>query len=110
MKNFTISHLKKKRRALTDQLKNIESDVLRGSLIKRHRQCGKPNCHCIEEEGHPSYYLSVSMPGIRPIMIYISFKNKAMVEKALSNYQKTQKIMETLSDINRELLARKELL
>ena len=43
-------------------------------------------------------------------MVYVSLKNKDMVEKALANYQRVQKIMEEISTINREALVRKEIL
>ena len=54
-----------------------------------------------------SYYLSVSMTGIRPIMVYVPANNKDSVKKALANYQEAQKIMEEISNITRELLIRK---
>ncbi|NBT86436.1 MAG: hypothetical protein EBT45_08115 [Alphaproteobacteria bacterium] len=110
MKHLTDSHLKKKRKELIDQLYHVKSDMLRGSLIKKYRKCGKLNCHCVEGQAHISYYLSVSVPKVKPIMIYVSLNSKAMVERALSNYHEAQKIMEELSDINRELLRRKQLL
>ena len=82
--------------------------MLRGSLIKRYRKCGKLNCRCIKGKEHgPSYYLSVSMPSMRPVMIYIPVKHKLIVEEALINYQTTQQIIEKISDINRELIIRK---
>lgn len=105
---MAISSLKQKRNKLSEQLQNFSADMLRGSLIKRYRRCGKPNCHCVKEQGHESYYLSVSMPGRSPIMIYVSLKNKEMVKKALDNYQSAQKIMEEISNINREMLIQKE--
>ena len=105
-----ISTLKKRRKQLIEKIRNLDSDMLRGSLVKKFRRCGKPNCHCVEQQGHESYYLSVSVPSRSPIMVYVSLKNKDMVEKALANYQRVQKIMEEISTINREALVRKEIL
>lgn len=102
--------LKKKRKQLIEELQNLDFAMLRGSLVKKYRRCGKQNCHCVEEQGHESYALSVSMPGRSPLMIYVSLKNKDMVVQALANYQNAQKIMEEISTINREMLAQKELL
>ena len=102
--------LKQKRKQLIEQLQGLGADMLRGSLIKRYRRCGKSNCHCVKEQGHESYYLSVSMSGRSPIMIYVSLKNQDMVRKALANYQTVQRIMEEISTINRELLSQKEVL
>ena len=105
-----MSTLKKRRKQLIEKIRNLDSDMLRGSLVKKFRRCGKPNCHCVEQQGHESYYLSVSVPSRSPIMVYVSLKNKDMVEKALANYQRVQRIMEELSTINREALVRKEIL
>lgn len=111
MSNITISHLQRKRKRLIEQLKKIESRMLRGSLIERYKQCGKSNCHCVDSKGHgPTYYLSVSIPRQRSIMIYVAAEHKTIVEKALFNYRQTQQIMEKISDINRELLKRKTIL
>jgi hypothetical protein len=100
--------LKRKRKQLIEQLHNLGADMLRGSLIKRSRKCGKSNCHCAKGQGHESYYLSVSMPNRSPIMIYVSLQNKEMVKKALANYQAAQKLMEEISNINREILSQKK--
>ena len=108
MQKLTTTYLRQKRKRLIEQLNEIESAMLRGSLIERHKKCGKSNCWCVDGKGHgPNYYLSVSMPGTRPIMIYVSVEDKSLVEKALANYREAQQIMEKISDINRELLTRK---
>ncbi len=108
MKNLTSAHLRQKRKRLLKQLKSIEENMIRGSLIERYKQCGKSNCHCNEGSKHgPTYYLSVSIPDARTVLIYVSMENKVIVEEALENYRKTQKIIGEISDINRELLSRK---
>lgn len=108
MQKLKSTYLLQKRIRLIERLKKIESIMLRGSLIERYKKCGKLNCHCLKGQEHgPSYYLSVSMPGTRPVMIYIPIKHKLVVEEALINYQTIQQIIEKISDINRELIARK---
>ncbi|MBX9804241.1 MAG: hypothetical protein K2Y18_00625 [Alphaproteobacteria bacterium] len=107
---MTASTLEQKRKQLIKQLQSLDADMLRGSLIKRYRRCGKSNCHCAQEQGHESYYLSVSMPGRNPIMVYVSFKNQDKVKKALANYQTAQSILEDISTLNREALVQKEIL
>ena len=48
------------------------------------------------------------MPGgKKPTTVYVPLKFKDKVEHSLANYQKTKKILEEISDINRELLVRK---
>src|SRR5688572_16146565 len=100
--------LKQKRKELVEELQNLNFAMLRGSLVKKYRRCGKPNCHCVEEQGHAGYTLSVSMSGRSPLMIYVSLKNKDMVMQALANYQNAQRIIEEISNINRELFIQKE--
>ena len=108
MQKPTAAYLRQKRKRLIEQLMRVDPIMLRGSLIERYKRCGKSNCWCAEEKGHgPNYYLSVSMPGARPIMIYISLEKKVSVEAALANYREAQQIIEEISDINRELLAQK---
>ena len=107
---MTSAALKQKRQQLIEQLQDLDPDILRGSLVKKFRRCGKPNCHCVEEQGHESHYLSVSISGQSPIMIYVSLKNQERVRKALANYQTVQRILEDISTVNREALVQKEIL
>ena len=37
--------------------------VLRGSLIRLRRKCGKPNCHCAQGQPHAAPVLSYSQKG-----------------------------------------------
>jgi hypothetical protein len=41
----------------------IPSDALPGSLAQTHRRCGKANCHCAEEKGHPIWSLTFMAGG-----------------------------------------------
>jgi len=38
-------------------------DLLPGSLSQQHLRCGKPNCHCVEGEGHPVWSLTFMADG-----------------------------------------------
>jgi hypothetical protein len=102
--------LRKRRRALVNQLPSLRS-ILRGSLIERYKRCGKPGCKCADGPGHgPKYYLSVSYPGLRPQMDYVPQEDREQVSGLLANYQRTREILEEISEINRELLRRREAL
>lgn len=37
--------------------------ILHGSLVVRRRVCGKPNCHCVEGEGHRALVLTARFEG-----------------------------------------------
>jgi hypothetical protein len=100
--------LRKRRNALLRQLPPLQS-ILRGSLIKRYKRCGKPGCKCADGPGHgPKYYLSVSYPGLRPQMDYVPQEFYAQTAEFLANFHRAREILEAMCEINRELLRRRE--
>jgi len=102
--------LRKRRNALLRQLPPLQS-ILRGSLIERYKRCGKPGCKCADGSGHgPKYYLSVSYPGLRPQMDYVPQELYVQTAEFLANYHRAREILEAISEINRELLRRREAL
>lgn len=42
---------------------SIPEDALPGSLVLSHLRCGKPNCHCAEDRGHPVWSLTFMVQG-----------------------------------------------
>src|SRR5215510_11107416 len=103
--------LLQQRQALVRQLRRLEPFILRGSLIERYKRCGKPGCKCAEGPGHgPKYYLSVSRPGSRPQMDYVPQEVHAQAAEFVANYHRAREILEAISEINRELLRRREAL
>jgi hypothetical protein len=108
--NQSTAALRKRRNALLRQLPPLQS-VLRGSLIERYKRCGKPGCKCADSSGHgPKYYLSVSYPGLRPQMNYVPQELYPQTAEFLANYHRAREILETICEINRELLRRREAL
>src|ERR1700728_4720173 len=106
----TAAALRKRRQALLRQLPLLKA-VLRGSLIERYKRCGKPGCKCADGPGHgPKYYLSVSYPGQRPQMDYVPQDAYEQTAEFLANYHRSREILETICEINRELLRRREAL
>lgn len=102
--------LRRRRQSLLGQLPSLKA-ILRGSLIERYKRCGKPGCKCADGPGHgPKYYLSVSRPGLRPQMDYVPQKSHAEVTEFVANYHRAREILEAISEINRELLRRREAL
>src|ERR1051325_1204090 len=102
--------LRKRRNALLRQLPPLRA-ILRGSLIERYKRCGKPGCKCADGPGHgPKYYLSVSFPGLRPQMDYVPQESYAQTAEFLANYHRAREILESICEINRELLRRREAL
>src|SRR5690242_5009888 len=42
---------------------NISADLLPGSVSLSHFRCGKPNCHCAQDEGHPAWSFTYMVNG-----------------------------------------------
>ena len=42
---------------------HIPEDALPGSLSLTHLRCGKPTCHCAENDGHPVWSLTFMVKG-----------------------------------------------
>lgn len=100
--------LKRRRKQLLRKLPPLDS-VMRGSLIERYKRCGNPNCKCAEGPGHgPKYYLSVSYPGRAPQMGYVPQADHPEISQRLANYHLVREILEEISEINHELLRRRE--
>ena len=108
MKDKSTAYLRRKRKILISRLPPHDA-ILRGSLIKRYKRCGKPGCKCAGGRGHgPKYYLSVSQPGSTPRMDYSPQKYQEQAEEYVANFRKTKQLLEEISSINRELLRRRE--
>ena len=58
----------------------------------------------------PSTTLSVSHPGLRPQMDYVPQESHAQITEFIANYHRAREILEAISEINRELLRRREAL
>ena len=108
MTDPTTADLKRRRRQLLRKLPPLDS-VLRGSLIERYKRCGNPNCRCVNGPGHgPKHYLSASYPGTSPRMDYVPQAEFERVSESLANYARIRQILEEVSEINHELLRRRE--
>ena len=104
----TTAELKRRRSQLLRKLPPLDS-ALRGSLIERYKRCGNPRCRCANGPGHgPKFYLSVSHAGESPHMEYVPQAEHAVVSEYLANYARVREILEQVSQINHELLRRRQ--
>ena len=104
----SVRTLRRRRAALVRQFPPQE-EILRGSLIERYKRCGKPSCRCATGRGHgPKFYLSVSRAGGHPQMQYVPVDYHDDVAQWLANYRHCRRILEEISEINFELLRRRE--
>lgn len=100
--------LRRRRAVLLRRMPSLKA-VLRGSLIERYKRCGKPGCKCADGTGHgPKFYLSVSLPGMRPLMEYVPQGYHEEVEEFLDNHRGARLIIDGICAINFELLRRRE--
>lgn len=108
MPSFTAQRLATRRRKLVEQLCGL-GPVLRASLIERYTQCGKAGCKCMHGEKHgPAYYLTVSYAKGKTRQVYVPKDLHALAARWVRNYHDAMMMLEEISDINLELIRRKE--
>ena len=78
---------------------------LAGSLVEQRRRCGKEGCRCTRGELHGPYaYLSVAGR-----MIYVPATLADAIRSRLEISARLREVLEEISVVNLELLARREL-
>src|ERR1700730_19379021 len=93
-----------RRQQLLDQLP-VTGEVLRGSLLQRTIRNHASGCaKCASGEGHPLSVLTVSCPGGRTRQFSLRRERVAEVRRWLRNYQKLKEAIETICELNHELL------
>ncbi len=61
--------------------------LIRGSIIKMNRNCGKANCWCAKKgKGHVSYYLALRLESKRK-MIYIPRRSEKKAREWVAAYR-----------------------
>ena len=105
-KSVASQELKERKLQLVKALPPM-NHILRGSLITRHVKCGKPTCHCATGVGHASLYLSSFYHG-KTQMDYVPAAWEQWVRTGLENYEVAQDILSELTELNLELLRRRD--
>ena len=78
---------------------------LPGSLVEQRRRCGKEGCRCTQGELHGPYaYLQVAGR-----LVYVPAGLAETVREHLQDSALLRELLEQISAINLELLARREL-
>ena len=79
-----------------------QQGVVHGTLIRRRKTCGKPNCRCAKGEHlHESLYLVVTEGG-KGRQLYVPAEWEDTVREWIANYNKTREFMEDLSAVHWE--------
>jgi hypothetical protein len=102
--------LRQRKRSLLAQLR-IRPDTLRASLVERYSRCGKANCHCHRDGAKhgPFHYLTqcLAVGRINKFLLKADAQQQA-ARDGIEHYRQLQEQLEELSQINTELLRRKE--
>ena len=81
------------------------AEIVRGSLVRRYRRCGKPTCHCVKSRGHgPAHYLVVTLKPGKTEQILLSEAMLPVARQFLNNYKRWWAALEKVSAVNRRLL------
>lgn len=102
MKNDISSFLVKTRRKSVKIAPNLE-DLIRGSVVRVERVCGKKNCMCRNGLKHRSMYISQSVRG-KTRMTYIPKRSENKAFRLVENYRKLRVIIGRVSEYNIMLL------
>jgi len=104
LSGLSAAELRSRRDGLVGGLPRPDG-LLPGALVEQHRNCGKEGCRCTRGEQHGPYvYLQVAGH-----LVYVP---AALAEEVRSRVEISRRLREALgeiSQINLELLARREL-
>ena len=79
--------------------------LLPGSLVEQHRNCGKEGCRCTRGEPHGPYvYLQVAGR-----LVYVPAALAEAVRSRVEISRRLREVLGEISQVNLELLARREL-
>src|SRR5512139_1128428 len=82
----------------------ISGELLRGSLLERTVRHSKGCPKCARGEGHRVFVLTVTYAGGRTQQFSVRRERVAEVRRWLDNYQKLKQAIETICELNHELL------
>lgn len=87
----------KERDARSRAVKRVANEPLvRGSLVRMRRKCGKEGCHCQTGEKHPALYLALNDQGKRR-MIYIPPAMEESVRAWVTNARDVDELLDLIS-------------
>jgi hypothetical protein len=75
------------------------SGVMHGTLIRRQRLCGKPNCRCTRGHKHQGLYVVVTEGG-KPRQLYVPPQWEKTVRRWIEAYQKARRLLDEVSRLH----------
>src|SRR6476660_4127547 len=82
----------------------VTGELLRGSLLERTVRHRKDCPKCARGEGHQVFVLTVSYAGGRTQQLSVRRERVGEVRRWLDNYRKLKEAVETICELNHELL------
>ena len=82
----------------------VTGELLRGSLLERTVRHTKGCPKCARGEGHQVFVLTVTYAGGRTRQLSVRRERVAEVRRWLDNYQKLKETIETICELNHDLL------
>lgn len=74
--------------------------MVRGTLVRTHRKCGRHGCECEKGQRHAFCYLSRSSEGSKNKIVYVKPAEETAFESGIAAYRRAREIIEELSHIN----------
>jgi hypothetical protein len=106
---LSVAQLRARRRRLGRRLRGAEATLL-GSLVTQGRRCGREGCRCAKGELHGPYiYITLRKPRGRGGLLYVPAELAALVRERIELTAQMQAALEEISEINLELLSRRQL-
>ena len=82
----------------------LPENLVGGALSQTHRRCGRSNCHCVAERGHPLWSVTFSHHGERRVE-RVPHEWVEELERAVLQTQAYLEAVREVMAINLELLA-----
>src|SRR5437016_13895079 len=82
----------------------VTGELLRGSLLDRTIRHRKDCPKCARGEGHRVFVLTVTYAGGRTRQFSVRRERVTEVRRSLANYQKLKEAIETICELNHDLL------
>ena len=104
-----VVQLRARRRRFARSLGSPETTLF-GSLLTQGRKCGKEGCRCAAGELHGPYvYITLRKPRGRGGLLYVPAELADAVRDRIELTAQMQAVLEEISEINLELLSRRQL-
>jgi hypothetical protein len=109
LEESSVRQLRARKRRLARALPAVE-ETLRGAALTQGRRCGKPGCRCARGELHGPYtYLSLGRERGRSRLVYVPAALVEAVARRVEASSRIEAALAEISEINAELLRRREL-